>query len=352
MSAYRKVILIRADASVRIGSGHVRRMSVLSTKLQVLGYQVILLCNNATRIVFPDVKKYFDHVIYCENENDFRDQLDISNFKKSIACIFFDHYFLDFSEHGKYRKFSNFLCGIDDLANRSLDWNLLFDINFGRSREDYADLIAKTTKCHFGENFQIIHSDFFKFSKKNRDSFFNNTIENIFISFGGTDPLGLTAPIVTLIAQKFPKLKIQTIIGTASPNFLQVKFLAKKFGERVQLFPDANNVPQLMSQADLGIGAGGTMTWERNIIGLPTIMLIIANNQIQVGEFMEKSQAAIVLDARKEIPFSQIENSIERFIKEPDILNLISANSHRLSCENGAENIASCIDREVRLQKL
>lgn len=56
---------------------------------------------------------------------------------------------------------------------------------------------------------------------------------------------------------------------------------------------DVSNIAQLMTKCDLVIGAAGSTTWERCSLGVPSIQIVIADNQKVIAERMEKAGAAL-----------------------------------------------------------
>jgi UDP-2,4-diacetamido-2,4,6-trideoxy-beta-L-altropyranose hydrolase len=90
------------------------------------------------------------------------------------------------------------------------------------------------------------------------------------------------------------------------------------------------------------------MTWERNALGLPSVILIIANNQKQVGNAMQDADAAIVIDARNMYCSASLETALEQVSTSPELLTRLSHNARNLGGTNGAKNIAKCLDRKIR----
>ena len=340
-------ILIRADSSRLIGSGHVRRMSVLSEELRLQNFKTALLTNSETKFTFPKFKDHFDDVLFGETEEEIHSAIKDRSAYRSVDAVFFDHYKLSSREHQKYRSYSKLLIGIDDLANRLLDWDMIFDSNYNRTHADYKNFIKNSATCFFGASFQIVHPVFSKFASIPKKKPHAKNVERIFVSLGGTDPRGYLVPLIKFLTREYDGIKLDVVVGSAAENFLEIQQLSTTLTERVNLFPDASNVAELMHSADFAIGAGGTMTWERNILSLPTLILIIADNQLQVGEFMRDSNSAMVLDARKSLPEVEIKHSLDYVFGNPAVLQYIAANASNLSNTDGASNIAQCIAQRV-----
>lgn len=343
----RKTIAIRTRGSAQIGSGHIRRMAILARYLKARDYVVLLICNPDALSVFPPAAAAFDTIVEVENEA--QSVAVLKAHTDPLAAVFFDDYGLNAVDHTAYRTCAPLLAGIDDLASRPVDWDVLFDINLGRSRADYDGLIADKTIGFFGADYQIIQPVFFDLQAGSlaRDRW---PLGRVFISLGGTDPFNLTSPILTATFAALPDCQIDVVSGSMSPHFGALKTTVDALGARVTLHADAQNVADLMCAADLAIGAGGTMTWERNALGVPSVVLVIADNQLQVGDAMRAADAAIVIDARETYCETDLKTALAQISADRETLGRLSRNARKLGGANGAENIAKCLDREIRKQ--
>jgi spore coat polysaccharide biosynthesis predicted glycosyltransferase SpsG len=57
---------------------------------------------------------------------------------------------------------------------------------------------------------------------------------------------------------------------------------------------------QLMFEADLAVGAGGSTSWERCCLGLPTLLYVTADNQKEIAKNLEKLGAVRIVDSLKD----------------------------------------------------
>lgn len=324
-------------------------MAILADCLRSLDYRILLLCNPRAISVYPPARASFDKIIECESEAGFHQALELDAQGHQLAAVFFDDYGLNARDHSRYRRFAPLLAGIDDLASRPLDWDLLFDLNLGRTRSSYAGLISDGTQGYFGADYQIIKPEFFRLQA---ESFARKRwpLERVFISLGGTDPFGLTGPILASAAEVLPDAQIDIVAGSMSSGFDALEAQVRALGPRATLHADAQHVARLMCDADLAIGAGGTMTWERNVLGLPTLILLIADNQLQVGEAMRSANAAIVFDVRETYDEQKVKEALALLQGNAELLQQLSQNARSLGGANGAEKIAKCIDRKLRDQ--
>ena len=121
----------------------------------------------------------------------------------------------------------------------------------------------------------------------------------ILVSLGLTDLFGLTAKVVeSLLALALPN-PIWAVVGAAAPSLNQLQALAAH-NPQISVLIESRDMAALMSQADLAIGAGGSSTWERACLGLPSLTLILADNQADQTNRMAKLGACLTLDIRND----------------------------------------------------
>ena len=104
-------------------------------------------------------------------------------------------------------------------------------------------------------------------------------VDRILVGFGGSDPGNETGKALSAIKSlRSPSLAVDVVIGLTNPNVDSMTRLCREM-PRAQLHCGADNMAELMGNADIAIGAGGVMSWERCCLALPTIAVGIADNQ-------------------------------------------------------------------------
>ena len=92
-----------------------------------------------------------------------------------------------------------------------------------------------------------------------------------------------------------PAFESDVVLGSASPNLDRVRSLVEGLGHSVELHVDTPHMSDLMAQADIAVGAGGSSSWERCCLGLPSLVIVIANNQVTAARHLAEHKAAKVL---------------------------------------------------------
>jgi RimJ/RimL family protein N-acetyltransferase len=117
----------------------------------------------------------------------------------------------------------------------------------------------------------------------------------LLLSFGATDPGNATSAVLDILMQSQQQLAVDILLGASSRHLESVRLKAESAPFPVCLHVGIDNVADLLSAADLAIGAGGGGAWERCCLGLPTLLLCTAKNQHGVAESLRTAGAALVL---------------------------------------------------------
>ena len=281
-------VLIRTDASVTIGSGHLMRCLTLADQLCSEGTEVAFVCRDLTGAMFELLQERGYRYLalpFCEVKNspqsiDAKETIEAAKklFPGGCDWLVVDHYALDATWERLLRSVARKIMVIDDLANRTHDCDLLLDQNFYRNMERrYQGLVPEKCRTLLGPEYVLFRPEFVAARKHLRHR--DGTIRRILVFFGGSDPAAQT--IVAIDALKLlnmPDIIIDIVVGSANPH-------QKNINRFVSQLPNAtvhcqiSNMAELIEKADLGIGAGGSSMWERCFLGLPTITVVFAANQ-------------------------------------------------------------------------
>ena len=341
-------VSFRVDGSDIIGSGHVVRCltfaDILKTKnidshficrdhpgnmisrIESSGYNVSVLNTGKSDInsFYSDDSVKHSSWLGVSWE---QDALDTAEVLKDIDCNFLviDHMGIDEKWEKKIFDLVEIrMMTIDGLADRKHFVNILLDQTYspeGVAR--WKELVPEKCKIFAGPQFAIIRPEFYEFRKKylKRDGI----IKRINVSFGGVDPVNATSYILEKLETVASEdMIVDVIIGGANPH---IKMILDRFTgmKNVFLHIDPKNIWELMSQADIAIGAGGTMMWERCCLGLPTIIITIADNQVKMSEHLHSIGAAYYLGSLDYIQVHDIlENKLKWFMEHPSEQQKIS----------------------------
>jgi len=339
-------IFIRTDASINVGTGHVMRCLTLADELRQKATDIRFICREGpgNLISYIGNRGYKIHQLPGEIDIETDRKLTkeiLSKYETKLDWLIIDRYDIDISwEHplGKYAK--KFMV-IDDLANREHDCDLLLDQNYNKNENRYNGFVPEDCIQLLGPEYAILRPQF----RKARGNLTRRDggVNRILVFMGGSDPKNVTSKVLRAIHMlERSDIAVDVVIGNLSPYHDEIKILASKIPNAI-CHHNVENMAKLMSSADLCIGAGGTATWERCCEGLPTITLILAENQKDISESLAKEGALINLGWYHNVTENNIKEKIEGLIDGPQEMATMSEKSRRLVDGKGVNRVVDTI---------
>ena len=216
-----------------------------------------------------------------------------------------DHYALDQRWEASLRTVCPRIAVIDDLADRAHDCELLLDQTLGRNPRDYAGLAPERCSLLTGARYALLRPQFpalrdYSLSRRRQ----RPTVKHLLVSLGGIDRANATARVLEGLEHcSLPsECAITIVMGAAAPWLSDVRRRAANMIRPVQVLVDVPDMAALMSESDLAIGAAGSTSWERCCLGVPALMLVLADNQRDVAYALEATGAAVVLKEAAQMP--------------------------------------------------
>lgn len=339
-----KVIAIRADASTRIGTGHVMRCLTLANKFKNNGSRVIFLCKQHSGHLIDYIKKqdfevlplsmpinnaseelneqawlgcdYQDDAIECLQR---LDDSDIDN----VDLLIVDHYSLDHQWQDLLRPRCKKIMVIDDLANRKHHCDILLDQTFGRAKEGYKSLAPEYCNLLLGKQYMLLRDEFDqarKLAQTQRENSRLSQKNQVLISLGGTDPDNIASTLIRwLISSKvnYDELNI-CLVANGNSSFLDELNILSKDHDWINIVINPPSMAKLMLNADIAIGTSGATAWERCCMGLPTLSIISADNQSLVSKNLESAGAIISLGYFKQLTEHTFKDAFDKLVNDKE----------------------------------
>ena len=257
-----------------------------------------------------------------------------------------DHYGLDEEWERLLRPYAAKIMVIDDLADRRHDCDLLLDQNFftdGQKR--YDDLVPPSCTKLLGPKYALLRTEFREARKNLRER--TGEVKRVLVFFGGSDPENYTGlAIEALSSPELLHLQVDVVIGAQNPNRIAVEKLVQD-RPGTMLHIQASNMAELMSKADLAIGAGGSATWERLYLGLPSIVIPIANNQIPSTKDLWDLGAIMSLGQDGKISDKRLKEAVILLLDKPNALLEMSQIGMKMVSGDGVKGLTQLISGEL-----
>jgi UDP-2,4-diacetamido-2,4,6-trideoxy-beta-L-altropyranose hydrolase len=362
------IIAFRTDASLQIGTGHVMRCLTLADALQAAGAQCCFICRELPGTLIAQIRQrgFLVSVLPAATEGLIIAEIAVdgqSNYAAwlgadwatdavqtkigvgatTVDWLIVDHYALDARWEQTLRPLCRKLMVIDDLADRPHDCDLLLDQNLGRDAYDYNQLVPEGCTVLAGPRYALLRPEFVALRD---DSLRHRAIpqfKSLLITMGGVDQSDATGKVLEALqdCQLPADLRITVVMGSHAPWLERVQLLAKLMPQPTEVKVNVNNMAQLMADSDLAIGAAGSTTWERCCLGLPTLMLVLAENQRSAAAALEQSGSVKLLDSLDAIPI--VLRSMLSLVVTTDVLSQLSQKSCLVTDGQGASRVTNVL---------
>jgi UDP-2,4-diacetamido-2,4,6-trideoxy-beta-L-altropyranose hydrolase len=335
-------IAFRADASTRMGTGHVMRCLTLAAAARARGAETrfvcrehpghlrSLLCDRGMLVKMlpapahtPDsVRDDYAAWLGVPPEEDARQTIEALDGEKPEWLIV-DHYGLGLEWEGRLRPHVGRIIAIDDLANRRHDADLLLDQNYTLEGERrYAGLVPPTCTLLVGPRHGLLGPQFAARRRASRKRV--GRVQRVLVFFGGSDPFNTTALALTaLSASPFSHWEVDIVLGANHPDRNGIEQQASR-RLLTTVWGPQEHLADLMMQADLAIGAGGTTTWERMCMGLPSVVVSIADNQRPASQALDRANLIRYAGHVTHVTIDDLRRSLRSLTDDADQLAALS----------------------------
>ena len=279
-------ILFVANAGPEVGGGHVMRSLTLARALEAQGASYAFVGP-------PAVSELLD-AFSPDSARIAAEDLAAAAVREAFDAIVFDHYGLSEPDHAAMAQGRPVLV-IDDLANRPLGADIVVDAGPDRRAEDYLGLTPEAARLLLGPTFASVRPEFAAL-RGPALAWRGEPVQRVLVSMGLTDLGGITGRVVERIRPRLRDEGIDVVLGAAAPSRPALAKIARR-DPRLMLHVDTPHMARLTAEADIGVGAPGSSTWERCVLGLPSVTVVLAENQRPAARALAEAGAAYVVDA-------------------------------------------------------
>lgn len=306
-------IAFRADASLDIGTGHIMRCLTLANGLRKsgaicsfvsrdlpahLGERIRAEGFSVTLLPPPDHKApspppahaAWAGVTWQQDALETRAAVG-----EGLDWLVLDHYAFDARWQKAALPAKARLMVIDDLADRQHICALLLDQNLGRELSSYQSLVPPDCVQLIGPKYALLRPEFAVVRADALNARAKRSLRHLLINMGGVDAQDATSRVLMALpgADLPEETRITVIMGKHAPALGNVRSLAVDMPWATEVLVNVSDMARHMADADLAIGAAGSTTWERCALGLPSILVQIADNQASIMRAMVDAEAAL-----------------------------------------------------------
>ncbi len=345
-----KALLIRADASTTIGTGHIMRCLGLAQAWRRSGDEATFVMATESPVLDQRLRDSGMNVRHINaalgSQDDVQQTLSLAK-RIMIDWLVVDGYQFGATYQQAIKETGHSLLFIDDYghadhyyADLVLNQNICADDSLYTNRESY-------TKLLLGTRYVLLREEFLTWKDWPREV--PEKAHKILVTLGGGDPDNATLKVINAINKlEIEDLEIKVIIGPANPHIASLKEALDLSPLTFHLLSSVENMPELMAWTDVAIAAGGSTCWEIAFMGLPNIVLVLAENQQGIAEGLAERGVTINLGWFDKVSVGDITDAVAGLLSDKERRENMISRYRQLVDGFGVGRVTNILERNVK----
>ena len=346
-----KMLIIRADASTQMGTGHVMRCLALAQAWQTDGGQVYFCTHKDFPVTLAQrlATEGINRLEIAPLPGSLADALE------TITCcqnyhspwLVLDGYHFDASYQQTIKAAGLQLLVIDDYGHAdSYCANFILNQNIDADASLYPRINPKT-QFLLGCEYTLLRREFWSWRDHARYQLRKSppgSSLRILVTLGGSDPDNVTLKVIqALQLVNSDNLEVIVVVGGSNPHYEKLQTEVAKSRILITLQQNVTNMPELMAWADIAIAAGGSTNWELAFMGLPSLVITVADNQKDITAKLDRQGVIINLGWHQNVTIEGLSLAIQDLIGDRPHRETMSKKGQQLVDGNGAKRVVSAM---------
>lgn len=351
-----KTLLIRADASVVMGTGHVMRMIALAQAWRQSGGKVVFLCSDITPPLVQRIREEDFPIEWITAAPGSFDDLEDTTaaVSRNAACgrtisVALDGYQFGADFQLGLKETGCRLLVVDDCGHAgAYRADIVLNQNISAREELYARR-DEDTELVLGPRFALLRREFVDHRGWVRT--IPNQAKKLLVTLGGTDADNVTKRVIDALAGS--DLEVKVAVGGSNPHLPSLRQAAKAAiggKTRVELVVNESDMPSLMQWADMAVAAGGSTSWELAFTGLPSLFIILAENQKENARELERQGFGLCLGGHSEFDANSFRRTLDSLAVDGALRAGFAAGGRDIVDGLGAHRVAVLLKGQADLE--
>ena len=338
-------ILIRADASTYIGTGHVMRCLALAQAWQDQGGRAIFVLSNKSPALEARLLSEQMLILHLSvevgSDEDAHQTVDFA-YQFAPKWVVVDGYHFGAEYQKAIKDFGNSLLFFDDYGHSNCYYaDLVLNQNISAHQDLYINR-EPYTKLLLGTDYTLLRKEFCQWLQWHRK--INLVASKILVTLGGSDPDNVTLKVIqALQLVNSDNLEVIVVVGGSNPHYEKLQTEVAKSRILITLQQNVTNMPELMAWADIAIAAGGSTNWELAFMGLPSLVITVADNQKDITAKLDRQGVIINLGWHQNVTIEGLSLAIQDLIGDRPHRETMSKKGQQLVDGNGAKRVVSAM---------
>jgi UDP-2,4-diacetamido-2,4,6-trideoxy-beta-L-altropyranose hydrolase len=301
------LLLIRADATTNMGTGHLVRCAAIAESWQAEGGESVFITQCDSPGLLQRIRGAGARVAHVS------DPCDLEPFRNARAArVVLDGYHFDPPYQERIQSLGLPVLVIDDLAHLShYHADAILNQNSYANRLPYS--CEPAARLLLGTRYALLRSEFLPWDGVAKET--KPLAKNILVTLGGSDPHNVTPRVIEALHQVRHDLEITIVAGAANPHLDEIRALSATL-RNARLVVNARNMAELMHWADLAVTAAGTTCWELSFMRVPMITVVVADNQEMIGSDLQELGVAWNLGVQSRVSVAALAGAVEALVED------------------------------------
>lgn len=346
-------LCIRADATSQIGSGHVMRALAIAQQWLATGRKVIFI----GKIESPDLRSFLEeqgfnieaqHGFHQGSLNDTANTLDACN-RHRADWLLVDGYSFNPSYIStlKSAKTRTRIIQIDDSGLFPIyEADIIINPTAQATPALYEEKLGASSLILAGAQYTLLRSQVTRTARRSDNRSHPNEL-SIITFFGAAASSNITNLVLNALAESplTERLSVLAVAGTMNPRVSEIESFSSSLSMRVKVIRDCPQFHEAAVKADLAIIAGGNTLQELAFLGVPTVLIAVADNQIHGCQYAHEHQYGIYAGTSDSIEPDRLACTLTSILEDVELRNKMSNNGKRQIDGKGAERIVNAMLR-------
>jgi UDP-2,4-diacetamido-2,4,6-trideoxy-beta-L-altropyranose hydrolase len=342
-------LIIRADVSVQIGTGHVMRCLAIAQAWKERGEVIFVMAGQPsaleTRLHSEGIK--IAHL--SVKAGSIEDAQQTADFAQQLAAqwVVVDGYHFGAGYQKAIKNLGVNLLFIDDYSHADryyadlvLNQNISAHEDLYQSRETYTQLLV-------GTQYVLLRREFWQWRGWHRvinpaETASVGIARKLLVTLGGSDPDNLTFKVIQALQQiSIDDLEVIIVVGGSNPHYQKLQAEVTRSKLSISLQQNVSNMPELMAWAELAIAAGGSTNWELAFMGLPSLIISLADNQTEIAAKLNSQKIVSHLGWHQQVTSDRISQAVKELLGDRARREEMSRKGQKLVDGHGAARVVA-----------
>jgi UDP-2,4-diacetamido-2,4,6-trideoxy-beta-L-altropyranose hydrolase len=342
-------LVVRADTSVAIGTGHVMRCLALAQAWRDAAGRVVFATNDLS----PGIEQLLrseqvEIVKFNSTPGSAQDASQLEELSRAHHAdwVVVDGYQFSAEYQRKLKDAGLKVLFIDDNGHATHYFaNLVLNQNAHACQDRYESRTPQT-RLLLGPRFALLRREFQAWRQWKREM--GPVARKVLVTMGGSDPENITAIVIRALQMaSIESLEAKVVVGAANPNIESSERAAGQSQRDISVLRNVTNMPELMAWADVAISGAGSTCWEMCLLGLPAILIDLAENQRTVAKELDRRGIAVHLGSVGDVTPEKIASKLRWLLDSIETRTALSMRARELVDGKGAERVVSAMRGEI-----